>query len=159
MVVIVSPRTGPYIPKLKENQYGVHEAMRVTSTKEDQGCRRDKFINSFFLPLSAYCPYRRSMDFENYTGLSQIETDGRENYTGRANTQFHPLILLEFINLDRNITMYRLMNQTIYKNSEESQFIYISEAPKCFPLSCCCQNKIFKKRRPLHDSVRPSASR
>lgn len=86
------------------------------------------------------------MDFgELHWIITNLNRWAREKLHRKSrHSQFHPLIL-EFINLDRNITMYRLMNQTIYKNSEESHHIHLRGPPKCFPLSWC-QNKIFLKK-------------
>lgn len=135
--------------------------MRTTSTKEDlkDAGMINSLIHSF--TLSAYCPYRRSMDFgELHRIIANLNRWAREKLHRKSrHSQFHPLIL-EFINLDRNITMYRLMNQAIHNNSEESDHIqHLRGPPKCFPFSWC-QNKILKKkRRSLHHPIRPSASR
>ena len=107
----------------------------------------NSLIHSF--TLSAYCPYRRSMDFgELHWIITNLNRWAREKLHRKSrHSQFHPLIL-EFINLDRNIIMYRLMNQTIYKNSEESHHIHLRGPRKCFPLGWC-QNKIFKKKKAI----------
>lgn len=121
--------------------------MRTTSTKEDlkDAGMINSLIHSF--TLSAYCPYRRSMDFgELHRIIANLNRWVREKLHRKSrHSQFHPLIL-EFINLDRNITMYRLMNQAIHNNSEESDHIQHLRGPqKCFPFSWC-QNKILKKK-------------
>ena len=109
----------------------------------------NSLIHSF--TLSVYCPYRRSMDFgELHWIIANLNRQAREKLHRKSrHSQFHPLIL-EFINLDRNITMYRLMNQAIHNNSQESDHIQHLRGPrKCFPFSWC-QNKIFKKKEEGH---------